>query len=227
MRRRMTALAAVLALVVASLGASSAMAQTTGADQYGQEETSSIRGVVTEVGQGSIRVDENPSGTPCIDGKEVILELTEGTEIFLLRGGTVPATAEDLRVGQTVEATYAVPEGPVPEICPQTFDAQQIVIFPEDGQTPPPEEPGPGNGDDQYPDPGNGDDQYPTPGGGSDQGSMPPDSSGNVSGNADSGSGDSAGAVSVLPDTGGVALGTLGAGALLVGLGLLARRITR
>lgn len=222
MRRRMAALVAMLALVVASLAASPAATQTAGEDQYGGGERGSIRGVVTEVSGNSVTVEGESSADAC---GAAILELTEGTEISLLRGGTVPATTEDLTVGQTVEATYAVPEGPRTMECPQTYEALEIVIFQDNGQTPPPEDPG--NGDDQYPDPGNGDDQYPDPGNGGDQDSLPPDSFGDISGNTGSGSGVSGGAVSVLPDTGGVALGTLGAGALLIGLGLLARRITR
>lgn len=213
MRRKMTVLAAMLALVVASLTASPAMAQTAGDDQYGEGETGSIRGVVMEVSGDSVTVEGNSSNDAC---GAATLELSEGTEIYLLRGGTVPASPEDLSVGQTVEASYALPDGPHTMECPQTYQALEVVIFPEDGQVPPPGDPG--NGDGQYPEPGNGEDQY---------GNLPsgPPSGGDVG--VGSGDNDSGGAVSVLPDTGGAALLTLGAGVLLVAGGLLARRITR
>lgn len=213
MRSRMTALAAMVALVVTTLTVSPAAAQTADEDQYGEGETGPIRGVITEVSESSVTVEGTSSADAC---GAAILDLTEETEIFDLRGGTEPATAEDLRVGQTVDATYALPDGPHTMECPQTYEALQIVIFPDDGQVPPPDDPG--NGGDQYTDPGNGEDQY------GDSPSGPPSNGGSGNGSDDGGSGDG---VDVLPDTGGATLFTLGAGALLIAGGLLARRITR
>ncbi len=205
MKKKLLTLAATLAMVLAA--ASPAVAQEGAAeDQYGGVETGSISGVVTEAGGGSVTVEGASSADAC---GAAILALGEGTEILIQQDGqTAPATAEDLTAGQTVEASYVAPEGPTTQECPQTYDAQRIVIL--DGPGTPP--------GDQYDPPSGG-------GNGSGNGS----GSGGSSSGSGSGSGGSAAAASggILPDTGGVSLIALGAAALLLGGGLVARRIVR
>lgn len=102
------------------------------------EET--IHGVLTNVSEESVVVDENPGGDPCTDGSETVLELTGDTEILFGYGSGeyIPASAEDLREGQPVEATYSYPEGAVmPAICPPTFEADRIAVLGDPGGYPP------------------------------------------------------------------------------------------
>ena len=112
-------------LSVAALGvavAAPALAQSSG---------NSIRGEITEVSRSAevVLVEEDPSdesgsakGEFAVDGE---------TEILDERGGDpAPVSFEDLRVGQTVEATYS---GPVAESYPTQGVAGRIVILDEDG----------------------------------------------------------------------------------------------
>lgn len=86
--------------------------------------TGSIWGVITDASGGSVTVDANPSDGLLRDGSEAALVLGENTEVLLWQGGeTAAASVEDLRAGQTVEAAYAVPEGPQPAICPRGYEA--------------------------------------------------------------------------------------------------------
>ena len=172
----------------------------------------SVRGVITAVSGGSVTVEGSSTADDC---GTAVLELGEETEIFFVRGGTIPATADDLRVGQTVEATYAVPEGPRTLECPQTYEALEIFILPDDGGAPP-GDPGTPPSDDGITGDGASDDVSGSSGGGGSENS------------SSSSSGDPAlGEGGVLPDTGGVAPVTLGAGALLFAGALLVRRIFR
>lgn len=165
------------------------------------QEKGTIRGVVTDVGGGSVTVEGSPSTDGC---DAAILELTERTEVLLQLGEeTAVASVDDLRKGQSVEAAYVVPEGPRTEQCPQTYEGIEIIIFTASGAEDPPVR-----------DPGNGGDQYEQPS------VNPPEDGASEDGASD-------GSVKVLPDTGGAALLTLGAGVLLITGGLLARRIIR
>jgi hypothetical protein len=78
-----------------------------------------VRGVVTEV----VLVEEDPSERSGSAKGE--FAVTGRTEILEQRGGD-PASFEDLRVGQMVEATY---EGPVAESYPTQGIAGRIIIL--------------------------------------------------------------------------------------------------
>jgi hypothetical protein len=124
-----------LALATAMLAltfAVPALAKSVGEDQYGNSEPPYSRGVITQVSGSSVTVE----GSSFTCGA-AILDLSEDTQLFFVRGGTVPATTEDLSVGQTVDVTYAVPEGPHTMECPQTYEALEIFILPYDGVAPP------------------------------------------------------------------------------------------
>lgn len=111
-------LAALAALGIAF--ASPAMAQS---------PENSVRGVVTEVSRSAefVVVEENPSDRSGSAKGE--FALTEETEILEQRDGDLaPVPFETLRVGQTVEATYA---GPVAESYPTQGIAGRIVILAE------------------------------------------------------------------------------------------------
>ena len=132
-----------------------ALAQTAATDQYASGD-SVIQGTITEI-SGSIieenTADEpvilveedpsdwaNPTGPPSVPtSQKGFFRVTGETEILDQRGGEqVPATFEDLEVGQLVEATYA---GPVAASYPQQGTADSIVIL--EGTTdpgPPPNE---------------------------------------------------------------------------------------
>jgi hypothetical protein len=111
-------LAALAALGIAF--ASPAMAQS---------PDNGIRGVVTEVSRSAefVVVEEDPSDRSGSAKGE--FAVTEETEILEQRDGDLaPAPFEALRVGQTVEATYA---GPVVESYPTQGVAGRIVILAE------------------------------------------------------------------------------------------------
>ena len=111
-------LAALAALGIAF--ASPAMAQS---------PDNGVRGVVTEVSRSAefVVVEEDPSDRSGSAKGE--FAVTEETEILEQRDGDLaPAPFEALRVGQTVEATYA---GPVVESYPTQGVAGRIVILAE------------------------------------------------------------------------------------------------
>jgi hypothetical protein len=111
-------LAALAALGIAF--ASPAMAQS---------PDNGVRGLVTEVSRSAefVVVEEDPSDRSGSAKGE--FAVTEETEILEQRDGDLaPAPFEALRVGQTVEATYA---GPVVESYPTQGVAGRIVILAE------------------------------------------------------------------------------------------------
>ena len=111
-------LAALAALGIAF--ASPAMAQS---------PDNGVRGVVTEVSRSAefVVVEEDPSDRSGSAKGE--FAVTEKTEILEQRDGDLaPVPFEALRVGQTVEATYA---GPVVESYPTQGVAGRIVILAE------------------------------------------------------------------------------------------------
>ena len=120
-------LVSVAALALVLLAAAPALAETT--------DGSVVRGLVTEVSRSAevVLVEEAPSDASGSPKGE--FAVTEKTEILEQQGGDqAPASFEDLRVGQTVEATYA---GPVAESYPTQGIADRIVILAESrGDTP-------------------------------------------------------------------------------------------
>ncbi len=111
----------VAALAMVSSAAAPALAQTT--------DGPAIRGLLTEVSRSAevVLVEQNPSeesgsakGEFAVTDETEILEQTDGDQ--------APASFEDLRVGQMVEATYA---GPVAESYPTQGIAGKIVILDE------------------------------------------------------------------------------------------------
>ena len=107
-----------------------------------------IAGFITELPGTAALVEENPleeSGS----GKASV-GITAETKIFVQQGqARVPATPEDLAVGQLVEATFA---GPVAESYPAQTTAGSITIIedPNEPAVPPPS----GSGVDVLPDTG-------------------------------------------------------------------------
>jgi uncharacterized protein DUF3221 len=111
----------VAALAMVSSAAAPALAQTT--------DGPAIRGLVTELSRSAevVLVEENPSEESGSAKGE--FAVTDETEILEQKGGDqAPASFEDLRVGQMVEATYA---GPVAESYPTQGIAAKIVILDE------------------------------------------------------------------------------------------------
>ena len=93
-----------------------------------------IRGSITSISGAVVLVEEDPadeSGSP-----KGAFTVTGETNILLQQGGEqVPATFDDLRVGQLVEAQYA---GPVAESYPSQGTADSIVILEPLGNGPGP-----------------------------------------------------------------------------------------
>jgi Protein of unknown function (DUF3221) len=90
----------------------------------------SIRGSITEVSRSAevVLVEEEPSKES--GSAKGQFAVTGETEVLEQRGGDLaPASFEDLRVGQMVEATY---DGPVAESYPTQGVAGRIVILDED-----------------------------------------------------------------------------------------------
>jgi hypothetical protein len=111
-------LVSVAALALVSSVAAPALAQTT---------ENGVRGVVTEASRSAevVLVEENPSDRSGSAKGE--FAVTDETEILEQKDGDqAPASFEDLRVGQMVEATYA---GPVAESYPTRGIAGRIVIL--------------------------------------------------------------------------------------------------
>lgn len=143
-------------MLVMALGiAVPAGAQDASAGQYARDEAT-IRGTITEISGSADEpvalVEEDPSdkGDPMGPPESTpsspkgYFSVTGETEILDQRGGgQVPATVEDLRVGQLVEATYV---GPVAASYPQQGTAGSIVILADapDPSGPDPTAPGTG-----------------------------------------------------------------------------------
>ena len=101
----------------------------TGAPAFAEPPENSVRGSVTEVSRSAevVLVEEDPSDASGSAKGE--FAVTDETEILEQQDGDqAPASFEDLRVGQMVEATYA---GPVAESYPTQGIAGRIVILDE------------------------------------------------------------------------------------------------
>lgn len=106
-------------LVMLLMAAALALAQT--------EPGNGVQGSITSISGAVVLVEENPSaGSGSAKGAFTV---TGETEILRQQGGgLIPATFGDLRVGQSVAATYA---GPVAESYPTQGTAGSIVILEE------------------------------------------------------------------------------------------------
>lgn len=166
----------------------------------GEAVEKTIAGTITNIGDGSVTVSEDPGlgvGDPGYCDQAINFSLAEDTEILRQQNGElVAASAEDLREGHAVEVAYTeAPGQPEPAICPPQREADQIVILEANGD-------------------GEDDNDGGNRSGGNDSG----DGSGGVAGLL---------GVTVLPDTGGELLPALGLGAALVAGGFLVRRMGR
>ncbi len=122
-------MALLAAMLVMVLGAA--------APAVAQPLENSIRGSITEVSRSAevVLVEEDPSDESGSAKGE--FAVTKETEILERRDGKLaPASFEDLRVGQVVEAIYA---GPVAESYPTQGIAGRIVILAE-GRTDTPDD---------------------------------------------------------------------------------------
>ena len=139
-----------------------ALAQGAATDQYALDK-SAIQGIITEIIKGPqtdsvapaalsdsvILVEEDPSdwadpsGSPSVPTSDKgFFAVSVETVILDQRGGEqVPATFEDLEVGQLVEATYA---GPVAESYPTQGTSESVMILEDatDPAKPGPTDPG-------------------------------------------------------------------------------------
>ena len=105
------------------------IAFATGTPAFAEPPENNVRGSVTEVSRSAevVLVEEKPSDASGSAKGE--FAVTEKTEILKQQGGDqAPASFENLRVGQMVEATYA---GPVGESYPTQGIAGKIVILEE------------------------------------------------------------------------------------------------
>ena len=101
------------------------------ADDPGEGSDVGVLGTVTSISGSVVLVEENPSAE---SGDKGSFTVTEETEITRQEDGeAVPATFEDLEVGQLVEATYA---GDVAQSYPTQGNAGSIAIL-EDPSTAP------------------------------------------------------------------------------------------
>lgn len=147
--KKLILLAAMLAMVL--VGAVPALAQSTVVD--GQEanppesdegtvrdtvngdqgvnppegnEGGSVRGTITDISGSVVLVEEDPSAE---SGPKGYFTVTAQTEIARLEGDIrIPASLEDLAVGQQVQAAYA---GDIAESYPPQGNAESIVILDE------------------------------------------------------------------------------------------------
>ena len=108
-------LAAMLVIVMAA----PALAQT--------QPTNGIQGVITNISGAVVLVEVDPTDES--GSAKGAFTVTDETEILKQQGDEqVPATFEDLQVGQLVAATYI---GPVAESYPTQGTAGSIVILEE------------------------------------------------------------------------------------------------
>jgi hypothetical protein len=104
-----------------------ALVMVLAAPALAQSPENGIRGEITEVSRSAevVLVEEDPSDESGSAKGE--FAVTEETEILERRDGDLaPVAFEELRVGQTVEATYS---GPVAESYPTQGVAGRIVIL--------------------------------------------------------------------------------------------------
>ena len=109
----------VASLATLSVAAAVAVAQT--------EPGNGVQGFITDVSGVVVLVEENPADESGSD--KGAFTVTGETEILRQQGGAlVPATFEELRVGQVVTAEYT---GPILESYPPQGAAGSIVILEE------------------------------------------------------------------------------------------------
>ncbi len=102
-----------------TLAAAPALAQS--------EPVNGVQGVITNISGAAVLVEENP--TDEWGSAKGAFTITDETEILRQQGDEqVPATFDDLQVGQLVVATYV---GPVAESYPTQGTAGSIVILEE------------------------------------------------------------------------------------------------
>lgn len=107
-------------------------------DSEEDPEGISVQGAITDISDSEVLVEENPGEAEV--GEKGFFTVTEETGLFLQQDADqVPASFEDLAVGQSVVATYA---GPVQMSYPSRGSAQSIVVLdgaapPEGGEDPP------------------------------------------------------------------------------------------
>ncbi len=117
MKKKLVLLAASLALLL--VAAALALAQT--------EPGNGVQGSITDISGAVVLVEENPADQS--GSAKGAFTVTGETGIFRQQGDElVPATFDDLQVGQLVEATYT---GPVAESYPTQGTAGSIVILEE------------------------------------------------------------------------------------------------
>ncbi len=115
MKKRWILLVASLAML--SVTAAVAVAQT--------EPGDGVQGFVTDVSGTAVLVEENPADES--GSAKGYFTVTGETEILRQQDGTlVPATFEELQVGQPVAATYS---GPILESYPPQGAAGSLVIL--------------------------------------------------------------------------------------------------
>jgi hypothetical protein len=109
----------LVAALAMALVAASALAQN--------EPANGVQGVITNISGAVVLVEENP--TDEWGSAKGAFTITDETEILRQQGDEqVPATFDDLQVGQLVVATYV---GPVAESYPTQGTAGSIVILEE------------------------------------------------------------------------------------------------
>ena len=115
MKKKLILLAASLTILLAATAL--ALAQT--------EPGSGVQGSITNISDSVVLVEEDPAAES--GSAKGAFTVTDETEILRQEGdGLVPATFDDLRVGQLVAAEYA---GPVAESYPTQGTAGSIVIL--------------------------------------------------------------------------------------------------
>lgn len=109
----------LVAALAMALAAAPALAQN--------EPANGVQGVITNISGAVVLVEENP--TDEWGSAKGAFTITDETEILRQQGDEqVPATFDDLQVGQLVVATYV---GPVAESYPTQGTAGSIVILEE------------------------------------------------------------------------------------------------
>jgi hypothetical protein len=110
------------------MATSLAMLPATAVLAVAQTETGSeVQGPITSISGSAVLVEENPADES--GSAKGVFTVTGETEIFRRSGDLqVPASFDDLRVGQPVIATYT---GPVAESYPTQGTAGSIVILEE------------------------------------------------------------------------------------------------
>ncbi len=117
MKKRWILLVASLAML--SVAAAVAVAQT--------EPSNDVQGLITDISGTVVLVEENPDDEA--GSAKGYFTVTGETEILRQQDGAlVPATFEDLQVGQPVVATYS---GPILESYPPQGGAGSLLILEE------------------------------------------------------------------------------------------------